>query len=368
MFAETTDNWTSTTAQADGFRIEFDDPASGGVGTTTIDIEEPLILTGLEAKARMNDPFDETTDGGGVGFSLDYRDADGSTQVYKLAGETSTPVVRKGWHVYCWTGTNFNDPANYAPYPQEWVVSASGSSDYSFYNSESQTTYYDYAFHFHKDNKYIWDVSDSSLSSHPLAVGLIYPEFSNYNDGIFSDSYDYFDSAGSSGTSKFFMSTASNQYTAEYRLYANQTGSQGSSGAKIQFYSRHPNGRSNTVPNPPGGSGFSGREGDERWGYGYSNNTTMRVDVTNIPLRTTFYGCTVHNGMTGPIHMFPYCEYPDRFGRDGNPSKSIYEEADWPNLMSSANYTANGMSTYDQNARNAAWAFRPPSYKRDTYD
>jgi len=255
MFAETTDNWTSTTAQADGFRIEFDDPASGGTGTPTIEIEEPLILTGLEAKATMNDPWNEDDDHGGDGFA----EVDGSPSTNWRY--TPSPVLRLGWHLDISTA-------------QTWEVSANGASSYNFYSPASGTTYSNPDLHFHKDNQYIFDMSDSSLQSHPFRV----QQTGTSSQGITTTSYN-------NGSASTYRST----FGATNYSFNNE----GNAGGKLYIYPLHADGR-------PGGV----------YGDADPSDVTQDRPKSRIGWRTMFYRCSIHAGMRGRFHMAPYCEWP----------------------------------------------------------
>lgn len=255
MFAETTDNWTSTTAQADGFRIEFDDPASGGVGAPTINITEPLILTGLEAKATMNDPWNEDDDHGGDGFA----EVDGSPSTNWRY--TPSPVLRLGWHLDIST-------------PQTWEVSANGSTSYNFYSPVSGTTYSNPDLHLHKDNQYIFDMSDSSLQSHPFRV----QQTGTSSTGVTSTSYN---------------NASASTYRGTFGATNYSFNNEGNAGGKLYIYPLHADGRPNGV-----------------YGDADPSDATQDRPKSRIGNRTLFYRCSVHAAMRGRFHMAPYCEWP----------------------------------------------------------
>lgn len=255
MFDDPAANWTATTPASQGFRVDFNTPPNGGVGTATVDIEEPLILTGLEAKATMNDPWNEDDDHGGDGFA----EVDGSPSTRWRY--TSSPVLRLGWHLDIST-------------PQTWEVSTNGASAYNFYSPASGTTYSNPDLHLHKDNQYIFDMSDSSLQSHPFRL----QQTGTSSTGITSTSYNN----GSASTYRGTFGATTYSY-----------GQEGNTNNKLYIYPLHADGRPNGV-------------------YGDADPSDQTQDrlKSRVGYRTLFYRCEFHAAMRGRFHMAPYCEWP----------------------------------------------------------
>lgn len=255
MFADPPSNWTSTTAAGDGFRITFNPHPQGGVGTPTIDTQDQIILTGLEAKATMNDPWNEDDDHGGDGFA----EVDGSPSTNWRY--TPSPVLRLGWHLDISTA-------------QTWEVSANGSSAYNFYSPASGTTYSNPDLHLHKDNQYIFDMSDSSLQSHPFRI----QQTGTSLTGITTTSYN------NSSASTYRSTFGATNYS-----YQNE----GNAGDKLYIYPLHADGRPNGV-----------------YGDADPSDATQDRPKARIGNRTLFYRCEIHAAMRGRFHLAPYCEWP----------------------------------------------------------
>ena len=82
-------------------------------------------------------------------------------------------------------------------------------------------------------------------------------------------------------------------------------------------------------------------------------------DKIQIGVRTQFMSCRHHSAMNIAIHMFPYCEWPER---GSVPNDTTHWESQTPNLLET-DYTYND-GLYGGAAQNN-WQYRPDTWQRD---